>query len=33
MFPSVNGYLFVPTYGSLNAAINFDLSGTTKTGK
>ena len=33
MFPSVNGYFFVPTYGSLIAAINFDLSGTTKIGK
>ena len=25
MFPSVNGYFFIPTYGSLIAAINFDL--------
>jgi anaerobic C4-dicarboxylate transporter DcuA len=33
MFPSVNGYFFVPTYGSLIAAINLDLSGTTKIGK
>ena len=33
MFPSVNGYFFVPTYGSLIAAINFDLSGTTRIGK
>jgi anaerobic C4-dicarboxylate transporter DcuA len=33
MFPSVNGDFFIPTYGSLIAAINFDLSGTTKTGK
>jgi anaerobic C4-dicarboxylate transporter DcuA len=33
MFPSVNGYFFSPTYGSLIAAINFDLSGTTKIGK
>jgi anaerobic C4-dicarboxylate transporter DcuA len=32
MFPSVNGYFFIPTYGSLIAAINFDLSGTTKIG-
>ena len=32
MFPSVNGYFFVPTYGSLIAAINFDLSGTTQIG-
>jgi len=33
MFPSVNGYFFIPTYGSLIAAINCDLSGTTKIGK
>jgi anaerobic C4-dicarboxylate transporter DcuA len=33
MFPSVNGYFFVPTYGSLIAAINFDLSGTTRIGR
>lgn len=32
MFPSVNGYFFIPTYGSLIAAINFDQSGTTKIG-
>jgi anaerobic C4-dicarboxylate transporter DcuA len=33
VFPSVNGYFFIPTYGSLIAAINFDLSGTTRIGK
>ena len=33
MFPAVNGYFFIPTYGSLVAAIAFDLSGTTKIGK
>jgi anaerobic C4-dicarboxylate transporter DcuA len=33
VFPSVNGYFFIPTYGSLIAAINFDRSGTTKIGK
>ena len=33
MFPAVNGYFFIPTYGSLIAAINFDLSGTTRIGK
>jgi anaerobic C4-dicarboxylate transporter DcuA len=33
MFPAVNGYFFVPTYGSLIAAINFDLSGTTRIGR
>jgi anaerobic C4-dicarboxylate transporter DcuA len=32
MFPAVNGYFFIPTYGSLIAAINFDLSGTTRIG-
>jgi anaerobic C4-dicarboxylate transporter DcuA len=32
-FPSVNGYFFIPTYGSLIAAINFDQSGTTRIGK
>jgi anaerobic C4-dicarboxylate transporter len=32
-FPSVNGYFFIPTYGSLIAAINFDLSGTTRIGR
>ena len=33
MFPAVNGYFFIPTYGSLIAAINFDLSKTTTIGK
>ena len=33
MFPAVNGYFFIPTYGSLVAAISFDLSGTTHIGK
>jgi anaerobic C4-dicarboxylate transporter DcuA len=33
MFPSVNGYFFIPTYGSLIAAMNFDLSGTTRIGR
>ncbi|HEX6734039.1 MAG TPA: anaerobic C4-dicarboxylate transporter [Azonexus sp.] len=33
MFPSVNGYFFIPTYGSLIAAINFDLTGTTRIGR
>jgi anaerobic C4-dicarboxylate transporter DcuA len=33
VFPSVNGYFFIPTLGSLIAAINFDLSGTTRIGK
>ena len=33
MFPSVNGYFFIPNYGTLIAAINFDRSGTTRIGK
>lgn len=33
MFPAVNGYFFIPTYGTLIAAIQFDRSGTTKIGK
>ena len=33
MFPAVNGYFFIPTYGSLVAAIAFDGSGTTRIGK
>ena len=33
MFPAVNGYFFIPTYGSLVAAIAFDGSGTTHIGK
>src|SRR5262245_34977929 len=33
MFPAVNGYFFIPTYGTLIAAVNFDLSGTTRIGK
>jgi anaerobic C4-dicarboxylate transporter DcuA len=32
-WPAVNGYFFLPTYGSLIAAINFDRSGTTGIGK
>jgi len=32
-FPAVNGFFFIPTYGTQIAAINFDLSGTTKIGK
>ncbi len=33
MWPAVNGYFFLPTYGTLIAAINFDRSGTTRIGK
>lgn len=32
MFPAVNGYFFLPTYGTLVAAINFDGTGTTRIG-
>jgi anaerobic C4-dicarboxylate transporter DcuA len=33
VWPAVNGYFFLPTYGTLIAAINFDRSGTTGIGK
>jgi len=33
MFPAVNGYFFLPTYGTIVAAIAFDQTGTTRTGK
>lgn len=33
MFPAANGYFFIPTYGTLIAAVNFDRSGTTRIGK
>lgn len=33
IFPSVNGYFFVPNYPTVVAAINFDRTGTTKIGK
>jgi anaerobic C4-dicarboxylate transporter DcuA len=33
MWPCVNGYFFLPTYGTLIAAINFDRSGTTRIGR
>jgi anaerobic C4-dicarboxylate transporter DcuA len=33
MFPAVNGYFFVPNYGTLIAAMQFDRSGTTRIGK
>ncbi|RNA66830.1 anaerobic C4-dicarboxylate transporter family protein [Alteribacter keqinensis] len=33
MFPAVNGYFFIPNYGPIIAAINFDRTGTTKIGK
>jgi anaerobic C4-dicarboxylate transporter DcuA len=33
MWPAVNGYFFLPTYGTIIAAINFDRSGTTRIGR
>lgn len=33
MWPAVNGYFFLPTYGTILAAISFDRSGTTGIGK
>jgi anaerobic C4-dicarboxylate transporter DcuA len=33
MFPAVNGYFFLPNYGTIIAAINFDRTGTTRIGK
>lgn len=32
MFPAVNGYFFLPTCGTVVAAIHFDRTGTTRTG-
>jgi anaerobic C4-dicarboxylate transporter DcuA len=32
MWPCVNGYFFLPTYGTIIAAINFDRTGTTRIG-
>lgn len=33
MWPAVNGAFFLPTYGTVVAALNFDRSGTSKIGK
>lgn len=33
MWPAVNGYFFLPTYGTIIAAISFDRSGTTRIGR
>ncbi len=33
VFPAVNGYFFLPTYGTIIAAIAFDRTGTTRIGK
>ena len=32
-YPAVNGYFFLPTYGTVLAAVSFDQTGTTKIGK
>jgi anaerobic C4-dicarboxylate transporter DcuA len=32
-FPAVNGVFFLPTYGTVLAAISFDSTGTTKVGR
>lgn len=32
-FPAVNGYFFLPTYGTVIAAVAFDSTGTTRIGK
>jgi anaerobic C4-dicarboxylate transporter len=33
MYPAVNGYFFLPTYGTIVAAIQFDQTGTTRIGR
>ena len=33
LFPAVNGYFFIPNYPTVEAAINFDTTGTTRIGK
>ena len=33
VYPAVNGYFFLPTYGTVIAAVSFDQSGTTRIGK
>jgi anaerobic C4-dicarboxylate transporter DcuA len=33
MYPAVNGYFFLPTYGTIVAAIQFDRTGTTRIGR
>lgn len=33
LFPTVNGYFFIPNYPTIVAAINFDRTGTTRIGK
>ena len=33
LYPAVNGYFFLPTYGTILAAVSFDQTGTTHIGK
>jgi anaerobic C4-dicarboxylate transporter DcuA len=33
LYPAVNGYFFMPTYGTTLAAVSFDQTGTTHIGK
>jgi len=33
VYPAVNGFFFVPTYGTSLAAVSFDQTGTTRIGK
>ena len=33
VYPAVNGFFFLPTYGTLLAAVSFDSTGTTRIGK
>ena len=33
VYPAVNGNFFLPTYGTVLAAVSFDQTGTTKIGK
>jgi anaerobic C4-dicarboxylate transporter DcuA len=33
LFPTVNGYFFIPNYPTIVAAMNFDRTGTTRIGK
>jgi anaerobic C4-dicarboxylate transporter-like protein len=33
VYPAVNGFFFLPTYGTVLAAVSFDRTGTTKIGK
>ena len=33
LYPAVNGFFFLPTYGTILAALSFDQTGTTRIGK